>query len=239
MCFVDNARDTEIQHLDIAIFSHKNVARFEVRVNDVARVYIGEGLATGLDHLPYLAEVAALRITLDELVERLTAHILHNHEHVFAIVLESVDVHNVGVIQLPGKGGFATQSLGRLRVLFEAFSQYLDGNVGIGWVSLTIHGEKHLAHGAFAKQTFENVLLAQDVTWAKFVLPGLDQDGGLVVLAVDTGRRYGRRAKPGQQIVTIVVVVSIERLDAVNRQIQFARQLNILELNWEKFDIFV
>ena len=93
--FVDGAREPEVQHLGFTVLGAKDVAGLEVRMHHAFGVHVRQRARAITDDWPGFVERNAFLVPLDEVIERLAAHVLHDDEDVRTVAHERVDTHDI------------------------------------------------------------------------------------------------------------------------------------------------
>ena len=106
---VQRACDTKIQDFDLVVIREKDITGLEVRVHHAVIVHVGQRLTATLNDMPRLVPGQALTMFAQELVQRFSAHVFHDHEDDVAIAIEVVDTDDIRVVELAGVVDFAAQ----------------------------------------------------------------------------------------------------------------------------------
>ena len=138
--------EPEVQHLDLSVGGHHDVAGLEVAVDDALLVGDLDGL--GDLHADAGGFLHRQRSPSDLLGEGLSLGHLHHEEALALDVLEAVDPRDVGVGERREDAGLALEPLQPLHVFGEALGQHLEGHVA---AELRVLGPPDLAHAALAQ----------------------------------------------------------------------------------------
>ena len=106
---VQRACDTKIQHFDLVILSDKDVPGLEVRVHHRVIVHVGERFTTATDDVPGPVPGQTLPMLAQELVQRFSAHVFHDHENNVVMAVKVIDANNIRMVELAGVVDFAAQ----------------------------------------------------------------------------------------------------------------------------------
>src|SRR5688500_4337728 len=142
---VERLRQTEVEHLDGAIWPQLDVGWLEVAMDDPLVVRLLEGLGNlPRDHQRFINWQGALRHSVSE---RRPLDELENERHRPIRFLEAVNAADIRMIQRGKRSRLTLEPRGAFRVGNEQVRQDLDRDVAI---ELRIAGSIHLAHPARA-----------------------------------------------------------------------------------------
>ena len=189
------AGDPEVEHLDLALTGDEDVAGLEVRVDHALLVGVGQRACAALDDRPGILESQALRVTLDEPIERLALEELHRHVDQRRVAIEVVDGHDVRVRERLRAARLALQRHQRLGATAELVVQELDRDIRIAVARLFLAQVARLEddpHAALAQAPLEHEALLDDHALLDLLLD--DPGAGLGRLVVPSGPRAARRS---------------------------------------------
>ena len=112
------------------------------------------------NHRPRFGEWQTFFVTFDEVIQRLSADVLHHDEDMRSVAIEGMHPHDVRMRQLPRVRGFLSQHAQRLRMFAKHVAEHFDGDESICAVDLAVGCEENPAHPAFTEQLLENVSIA-------------------------------------------------------------------------------
>jgi len=208
-------REAEIQHLDLAVGRQLDVRRFQVAVDDALLVGFLQGLGDllgDLDGLPHGEGAAG-----EALREVLALDKLENQEPPPVVLLEAVDLGDVGVVEGGEEAGLALEASQALRVRREGPGKHLDRHLAaegrvLGAVDLThatgaeapadaIVGERLADHRGACKARRLSMILSGRSRAESGIAPGpirassLDSGGAGLSSSTGPRRRPGPRAR--------------------------------------------
>jgi hypothetical protein len=142
--------DAEVEHLHDAVFAQLDVCRFEIAVNDLARM---RGLEAGNDLVRNIeCLVEAKGPCGDALSQRRTFDELHDDDRLAFDLLEAMDRRDVGMIQRCEDLRLASEARQAVGIVREVLGQHLDGDVAI---QARIAGAPDFAHAARTNLVYE------------------------------------------------------------------------------------
>ena len=119
----------EVEHLHGAVRADHDVGRFQIAMDDAARVRRRQRIGDRNGDSQHLAE--AHTVPRNERIEALPAHVLHHDEIVAVGRLDLVDGDDVRMIEGRGGVGFLDKPAAAILVADAIGRQYLDGHLTI------------------------------------------------------------------------------------------------------------
>ncbi len=135
--------EAEVQQLHAPVRGHHDVGRFEISMDDAFVVGRREGIGDRNGQVEELGEQKPLGRNL--LVEAHTVHALHHQNAPALELLDTVDGHDVGVVERSHRFGLAAEPLQALGVFGHLRRQHFEGHFA---VELRVEGLVDLAHTA-------------------------------------------------------------------------------------------
>src|SRR5207248_2010097 len=116
-------------------------------MHDAVLVGVIEGTAN-LDDDAEAVDDAHRTPHVDDLVERLARHVLHDHVRVAALFAEVIDDDNVGMLETAGRLGLTIEALEEIGIIGEAAGHHLDSDQSTDAV---VHRPVNDPHATFAQ----------------------------------------------------------------------------------------
>ena len=150
----ENARDAEVHHLDRAALGNHHVGGLEVAMHDAGAMRVSERV----EHLH--TEMCGLRRgqraePIRQIVKRLAAHELHDHQEIVAVLMQLVDRRDARVVQPRERHRFRAKAF-QNGVVCQVGIEHLDRNVTI---ERLIHRLVDSAHAA-ASELLDDAVFA-------------------------------------------------------------------------------
>jgi len=143
------ARNAEVEHLDPARFSDKNVIWLEITVHHALAVSVGQAFGKLANQIGSVKRLAGALLQAIQSRERLSGQQFHGHKDPIAIPIEVEHRDHIGVRQLLGLSCLALQRHQGIRVLAECRTQKLDRNATVRVIGLgppQVNRGEHRAH---------------------------------------------------------------------------------------------
>src|SRR5438045_2368328 len=138
--------EAEVEHLDLAFVSDKDVRRLDVAMHDAAAVSSIESVGNldGVFHQSRHFD----RLSADLLIKRLAFEQLHGHELLAVVISDLVDGADVPMAQSRGSARLTQEAFQRLRLTLEFFRKEFEGDMA---AEIDVFGFVHHAHATATK----------------------------------------------------------------------------------------
>src|ERR1700739_1225016 len=159
---MDEFGKPEVEYLDLASRSQKDVRRFDVAMDDV----LGVGCHQSVGHLDAHVEhlIDGHGVAGDGLLQALALEPFHHNEGMAVIVFDPVNRADVGMIKQRSSPGLAGESLQRLRVASEIFRDEFQRYVAPEFQVLGLINHTHTPSPELAEDAVVGYLLANHIS---------------------------------------------------------------------------